>query len=256
MKTDTRTSRRQFLQRGVAALAAAVTPTIIPASALGRNGFIAPSERIAMGFIGLGTQGGGHLVGGAWTYLTGGFLGRDTVQVLAVCDIVRSKREAYQARVNTYYAEKFGLAGYVACQAYNDFREVIARPDIDAVLIATPVHWHALMSVMAATAGKDVYCEKPVCLTIHEGRAMVHAVQRYGRVFQAGTQQRSCYGGDFERPVPMFATAGLASSRLFMRCWVAAVSGLFPSGGAGAAGTRWRRLEFVYWSGPVDALSR
>jgi predicted dehydrogenase len=189
-------SRRQFLKRGSAALAA---PFIVPASVLGRDGFTAPSERINMGFIGLGTQGGGHLVGGAWTYLTGGFLGRDGVQVQAVCDIVRAKRESYQQRVNAYYAEKLGQPGYQACAAYNDFRELLARPDIDAVLIATPVHWHALMSVLAARAGKDVYCEKPVSLTIQEGRAMVETVRRHGRIFQAGTQQRSCYGGVFRK---------------------------------------------------------
>ena len=192
--------RRQFLGRGLATLGAALAwPRVLPASALGKDGAVAPSERIAMGFIGLGTQGGGHLVGGAWTYLTGGYLAREDVQVLAVCDIVRDKRESYRQRVNAYYADKTGQAGYQACQAYNDFRELLARPEIDAVLIATPVHWHALMSIMAAKAGKDVYCEKPVSLTIREGRAMADAVHRYGRVFQAGTQQRSCYGGKFRR---------------------------------------------------------
>jgi hypothetical protein len=130
-------TRRQFLKRSSAALLA---PFIVPASVLGRDGAVAPSERITMGFIGLGTQGGGHLVGGAWTYLTGGFLGRDGVQVQAVCDIVRARRASYQQRVNAYYAEKFGQPGYQACAAYNDFRELLARPDIDAVLIATPVH--------------------------------------------------------------------------------------------------------------------
>ena len=188
-------SRRQFLKHG----AALAVPFIVPSHVLGRDGAVAPSERINMGFIGLGTQGGGHLVGGAWTYLTGGFLGRDGVQVQAVCDIVRAKRESSQQRVNAYYAEKFNRPGYAACAAYNDFRELLARPDIDAVLIATPVHWHALMSAMAARAGKDVYCEKPVSLTIQEGRAMAETVRRHGRIFQAGTQQRSCYGGVFRK---------------------------------------------------------
>lgn len=117
----------------------------------------------------------------------------------AVCDIVRTKREFYQQRFIANYAERFNIPGYTTCAAYNDFREMLVRPDIDAVLIATPVHWHALMSVMAARAGKDVYCEKPVSLTIQEGRAMAETFRRHGRIFQAGTQQRSCYGGVFRK---------------------------------------------------------
>lgn len=198
-----RLTRRGWLKGVAAAATAAVAgPAIVRAQARGADGRPPPSERIAMGFIGLGTQGGGHLVGGAWTYLTGGYLARPDVQVLAVCDIVRGKRDGYRQRVNAYYAERSGggaASGGPACEAYNDFRDVLARPDVDAVLIATPVHWHALMSVMAARAGKDVYCEKPTSLTIAEGRAVADAVQRHGRIFQAGTQQRSCYGGKFRR---------------------------------------------------------
>jgi predicted dehydrogenase len=196
MQTGQGITRRGILKAAAAAVAA---PYVITSGALGAEGRLPPSERIGMGFIGLGTQGGGHLVGGAWTYLTGGYLARDDVQVLAVCDIVRAKREGYKQRVNAYYAEKYGQGAGGACEAYNDFRDLLARPDVDAVLIATPVHWHALMSIMAATAGKDVYCEKPISLTIHEGRRMAEAVRRYGRVYQAGTQQRSCYGGKFRR---------------------------------------------------------
>jgi len=197
MPTSHGITRRSLLKGAAAAVAAA--PYVVAASALGADGRLAPSERIAMGFIGLGNQGGGHLVGGAWTYLTGGYLAREDVQVAAVCDVVRAKRENYKQRVNAFYAEKAGQGGFKACEAYNDFRDVLARPDIDAVLIGTPVHWHALMANMAARAGKDVYCEKPISLTIREGRAMVEAVTRYGRVYQAGTQQRSCYGGKFRR---------------------------------------------------------
>jgi predicted dehydrogenase len=204
--TPQKVTRRQFLKRAGAVLA---TPFIVPASVLGRAGAVAPSARINMGFIGLGTQGGGHLVGGAWTYLTGGFLGREEVQIRAVCDIARGKREDYQARVNNHYAEKFGRGHYTDCAAYNDFRELLARPDLDAVLIATPVHWHALMSVLAAQAGKDVYCEKPVSLTIQEGRSIVEAVQRNGRIFQAGTQQRSCYGGVFRKACTYVRNGGI-----------------------------------------------
>ena len=192
-------SRRRFLSRTTTALTAAfAAPTIIPASALGQNGLIAPSERVTMGFIGVGTQGGGHLLGGAWTYVAGGYAGRPDVQVLAVCDVWQDRRERACQRVNDHYAQVYGK-NYQPCQAYTDFRQVLDRPDIDAVLIATPAHWHATMAAMAAEAGKDIYCEKPSAVTIREGRAMLTAVRRYGRVYQAGTQQRSEYEGKFRR---------------------------------------------------------
>jgi predicted dehydrogenase len=150
-----------------------------------------------MGFIGVGGQGGGHLFGGAWTYVLGGFAGRKDVQVLAVCDVRRGRREDACRRVNAHYANAAGQASYHSCEAYTDFRRVLERRDIDAVLIATPAHWHATMAVMAAAAGKDIYCEKPTAATIHESQAVLAAVRRHGRVYQAGTQQRSEYGGKF-----------------------------------------------------------
>jgi len=158
-----------------------------------------PSERITMGFIGVGGQGGGHLLGGAWTYVAGGYAGRKDVQVLAVCDVWRERRENATKKVNDHYAEVYGKDNYKSCQAYTDFREVLARTDIDAVLIATPAHWHATMAAMAAEAGKDLYCEKPTAVTVRESQAMLAAVRRYGRVYQAGTQQRSEYDGKFRR---------------------------------------------------------
>lgn len=189
--------RRRFLRQSGAALGAAVAlPNFIPASALGRNGALAPSERITMGFIGVGHQGGGHLLGGAWTYVAGGYAGRKEVQVLAVCDIQRERRETAAQKVNAHYNEVYGNR-YTPCQTYNDFRQVLERQDIDAVLIATPAHWHATMTAMAAEAGKDIYCEKPSACTIQEALAMRAVVQRHGRVFQAGTQQRSEYEGKF-----------------------------------------------------------
>jgi predicted dehydrogenase len=193
-------SRRHFLRQTSTALAAAfAAPTVIPASALGRAGAMSPSERVSMGFIGVGGQGGGHLLGGAWTYVAGGYAGRKDVQVLAVCDVWRERRENATKKVNAHYAEVYGKANYKSCQAYTDFREVLARSDIDAVLIATPAHWHATMAAMAAAAGKDVYCEKPTAVTVSESQAMLATVRRYGRVYQAGTQQRSEYDGKFRR---------------------------------------------------------
>ena len=188
-------TRRGFLKRG--GLAAGLAPLIVPASALGRGGALAPSERIRTGHIGVGTQGGGHLLGGAWTHVTGGYAGRGDAQVMAVCDIRRERREQARDRVNQAYAERFGQGNYHGCEAYRDFRELLAREDIDAVVIACPVHWHALMAIRAAEAGKDVYCEKPSAPTIRQGRAMADAVRRYARVYQAGTQQRSEWSSKF-----------------------------------------------------------
>jgi predicted dehydrogenase len=197
---NSKISRRKFLRQSATAIGAAVVaPTIIPASALGRGGVKSPSERITMGFIGVGGQGSGHLLGGAWTYVPGGYSARRDVQVLAVCDAWQDRRENATRRVNENYAQIFGQGTYRSCEAYRDFRDVLARDDIDAVLIASPVHWHGVMAVMAAKAGKDIYCEKPNAITIREAQAIKETVLRYGRVFQAGTQQRSEYGGKFRR---------------------------------------------------------
>jgi predicted dehydrogenase len=119
------------------------------------------------------------------------------VRVLGVCDIRRDVREGAVGRINEHYSRQAANGAYKACVAYNDFRELLARDDIDAVLIGTPIHWHSLMTAMAAKAGKDVYCEKPTAITIRESQMMRDAVRRYGRVFQAGAQQRSEYGGKF-----------------------------------------------------------
>ena len=189
-------SRRGFL---ASTLAASVGPMIVPARALGRAGATAPSERICMGFIGLGGQGSGHLFGGSWTYVVGGYLGRSEVQVLGVCDVWREKRESAKERVNQHYAQLAGTGSYTSCEAYRDFRDLLAREEVDAVLMALPFHWHAPMAIMAAKHGKDVYSEKPIAMTIEEGRILADTMKRYGRVYQAGTQQRSEYDGKFRR---------------------------------------------------------
>src|SRR5688572_13065966 len=152
-----------------------------------------------MGFIGVGGQGAGHLLGGAWTYLAGGYTGRSDVQVLAVCDVQQERRDSCTQRVNQHYTDSWGKGEYKSCEAYTDFRKVLERDDIDAVLIASPAHWHATMSSMAARAGKDIYCEKPTACTVRESRAVQDAVRRYGRIYQAGTQQRSEYNSVFRR---------------------------------------------------------
>jgi hypothetical protein len=200
MKRASVVSRRDFLRHTATALTAtAAAPLVIPAAALGGSGATSANERIRMGFIGVGGQGGGHLLGGAWTYVAGGYAGRKEVQVLAVCDVWQDRRERACQKVNDHYAEVYGKGSYKSCEAYTDFRHVLDRNDIDAVLIATPAHWHATMACMAAEAGKDIYCEKPTAVTIRESQAVLAAVRRYGRVFQAGTQQRSEYGAKFRQ---------------------------------------------------------
>jgi predicted dehydrogenase len=114
----------------------------------------------------------------------GSFLRHPEARVAAVCDVNRLRREAAQQQVNNHYGDS-------GCAAYNDFRELLARDDIDAVLIASPDHWHVPHAVAAAKAGKDMYVEKPLMLSLSQGQALREAIRRYGRVFQYGTQQRS-----------------------------------------------------------------
>jgi hypothetical protein len=174
-------TRRAFLARSGAASLLAVR-AVVPASVLGREGAVAPSERIGVALIGVGCMGNGHL-----HHLAGS---KDT-QLLAVCDPDRTRREQGAQVTDSIHAGQRGGGNFPACTAYNDYREALTRADIDAVLIATPDHWHALASIHAAQAGKHVYCEKPVCLTVQEGRELVDNVRRYGCVFQTGTQYRS-----------------------------------------------------------------
>src|SRR5204862_5454930 len=115
-----------------------------------------------------------------------------------ICDVFKSAREKARERVENKYAEEKKSGKYKGCDAYNDFRDVLARDDIDAVVIATPDHWHALIACAAAKAGKDIYCEKPLSLTIREARQMVNAVRQYGRVLQTGPMQRS-YANTFSQ---------------------------------------------------------
>ena len=175
-------TRRQFMVYAAAVSGAAASPWIIPSSVRGAEGGVAPSERITVGLIGNGVMGRGHLRRLA---------GDPAIEVLAVCDVDRSRREEGRQHVEAVYADRRRGASYQGCIAYNDYRDVLARKDIDAVVIVTPDHWHAPLAIRAAEAGKDVYCEKPISLTIGEGRRLVETVDRYGRIFQTGTQYRS-----------------------------------------------------------------
>ena len=174
-----RVSRRKFLAGAAAALAA---PYVVPASVFGAGGRAPPSKRIAIGSIGVGGRGSGHV---------NTMLHRGDAQILAVCDPFEKKRQGARKRAESRYADLAAKGEYKGCLATSDFRELLARPDIDAVIIASPENWHPLHAAMAAAAGKDIYCEKALSLTVAEGRALCEAVRRHGRVFQIGTQQRS-----------------------------------------------------------------
>ncbi|MDT8302540.1 MAG: Gfo/Idh/MocA family oxidoreductase [Sedimentisphaerales bacterium] len=177
-------NRRQFLKQAAGTSAAAVGfPYLVASSAMGNAGEVAPSNRIVMGAIGVGGQGTRHVGGGIWVQ-GGGFLSKPVVQFVAICDVNANHRNRGVEIVNKHYGNK-------DCASYNDFRELTARKDIDAVLVATPDHWHVLTSIAAVKAGMDVYCEKPMSLTIRQAREMADTVKRYGRIFQTGTQQRS-----------------------------------------------------------------
>jgi predicted dehydrogenase len=189
-------TRRNFLKKTTTAAAALSFPYIVPASVFGDN---APSNRVVMGCIGLGGMGTNDMRS---------FLEQSNVQIVAVCDPVTGSRKYghwfkhgwqgnYLGRipgkkiVEHHYAQKKESGTFKGCGAYVDFRELLARDDIDAVTIVTPDHWHAVMSIMAARRGKHIYCEKPMTLTIAEGRKMIEAVRRHGVVFQTGSHERS-----------------------------------------------------------------
>jgi hypothetical protein len=170
-------TRRQFLGRAAAAAGGVVAaPLVVPASALGLGGEPAPSDKIIMAGIGIGGRGSGDL---------GWMMGQKDIRFVAVCDIRKSQREQVKQMIDGHNGDK-------DCKTYRDLREFLAvRPDIDGVLIATGDRWHALASTLAMRAGKDVYSEKPSCMTIAEGQAVVEAAQRYGRIYQTGTQRLS-----------------------------------------------------------------
>jgi predicted dehydrogenase len=173
-------NRRKFLEAGLVRPAlAGAAPLWLPAAALGR-GRPAPSERITVGFIGVGWKG----LQGCFGSLVHSFLANPGCQAVAVCDVNRVHRDDAKRVIDEAY-------GNQDCASYNDFRQLLDRDDLDAVAIATPDHWHAIQMIAACRAGKDVYCEKPLSLTVREAREMVEAARAYGRVVQTGNQSRS-----------------------------------------------------------------
>ena len=229
MASRRKINRRSFLKEAaVAAGAAVAVPAIVPSSALGKDGSVAPSERIVMCALGVGSMGTGDMRG---------FMAMTGVQMVAVCDVDKRHRRQAQKLVNDRYKSK-------GCKAYLDYREMIARDDLDAMMHALPDHWHALPTVAAAKAGLDIHGQKPFARSIREGRAMVDAVERYGRIWQTGSQQRS--EGRFR-----FACELVRNGRIGK---VHRVEVGLPSGGGGG-NTRPTPipgdLDWNFWLGPA-----
>ncbi len=181
-------SRRSFVQGSVAA--SLTGPLLLSTSSRAQDN--PPSNRLNLAFIGVGTMGRGHV---------SRFLNFGDVQVVAISDVVRERAESAKETVEKKYAAATKSGTYKGCDLYNDFREVLARKDVDAVVIATPDHWHATGCVLAAQAKKDIYCEKPLTHTIAQGQKIIDAVRGNKIVFQTGSQQRSEFGGLFRKAV-------------------------------------------------------
>ncbi|UCG56271.1 MAG: Gfo/Idh/MocA family oxidoreductase [Phycisphaerales bacterium] len=221
--------RRQFLKTVTVATTGAVAlPNIVPSSVFGAD---APSEKITIGCIGVGSQGSGNMRG---------FLGQGQAKVLAVCDVDKGHRENAKKTVDERYRN-------TACATYHDFRELIARDDIDALSLALPDHWHSIPVVMGARAGKDMFGEKPLARTIHEGRVMVDAVRRYGRIWQTGSWQRSVR--DFHRACELVRNGRIGK--------VHTVEVGLPTGGG--TGTKTMQpvpegVDWDFWLGPAPRV--
>lgn len=160
-------------------LAASAAPLFLPSRVWGAG--VGPNDTIRLGLIGCGIQGRG---------LMGGFLRLPNARVVAVCDVDTTRREFSKQTVEEFYSKQSG-SEFKGCAVYADFRELLGRSDIDAVVIATPDHWHAIIAIAASVAGKDIYCEKPLTNTVFEATSLVSAIRKHGRVFQTGSMQRS-----------------------------------------------------------------
>jgi predicted dehydrogenase len=239
-------TRRQFLGTA-AALSGGL---VLPAGVLGAADKPAASERIALGFIGTGNQGLNDIRG---------FLGDSRVQIVAVCDVNKESpgywnggvagREPARHVIEEHYAKEKKSGKYKGCDTYSDFRELLARKDIDAVVICTPDHWHAIPVLAACKAGKDIYCQKPLSLTIAEGRAMSDAVKKSKRIFQTGSQQRS--DANFRRACELVRNGRIGKLHT-VRCGL-------PSGRPDYAKTGDRKkpepvpkdFDYEFWLGPA-----
>jgi len=224
-------NRRSFLRSNVTlALAAGAFPSIIPASALGREGKVAPGNRIGVALIGCGPQGRGDMQGA---------LANAEARVLAVCDVWGDHAEGARKQVNDHYQNQ-------DCRTYADYRELLARRDLDAVIVATPDHWHVPISIAAVNAGKDVYLEKPMGLSLAEDKLLRQAVLKQKRIFQFGTQQRS--SREFQRAVELVRN-GIIGKLREIYVWAPASR----PGGATHSSPVPATLNYDFWLGPAPA---
>jgi hypothetical protein len=234
---DKTIDRRAFLH-GAAAAAFGIAgyPYLIPASAVGKAGNVAPSNRITVGCIGLGNQGSG---------LMRSFMGKPDVQIVAVCDVHSTKRQGARELIERRYADKRN-GGYEGCSAYDDFRDLVCRTDIDAVTVAPPDHWHVPISLAAVRAGKDIYLEKPIGISLGQAWALREAVHRYGTVFQFGTQQRS--DARFRRACELVRNGRLGKLHT-INVW----SPSSESGGSTTPAPAPPELDYEMWLGPAPS---
>jgi len=243
-------SRRTFAK---AALAASIAPTIIPTRAWGSDTTPPPSERINVGIIGLGGLGMGHV---------GRFLQAEGSQVVAVCDVQAEHyrdqewgkrtpcgRDAGKAVAEDFYGEQMRSGAYKGCDTYSDFREICAREDIDAMVIATPDHWHARICLEALRNGKDIYCEKPVTHLFHEGQLIVAEVAKRKAIFQVGSQQRSDRG--FRRCVEIVQNGHIGKIK---HIEVGLPQGFNEPQGDPTITDPPENLDYEFWCGPSEAL--
>jgi predicted dehydrogenase len=183
-------SRRQFIEMGAAAL----TAPLILSQRSGAQRVASPNDRINVGVIGVGMQGRGH---------ASSFAQLPDVHVIAVCDVESTRRDAAQKSVNGHYAEQKKSGRFTGCAVYTDYREMLDRDDLDAVVIATPDHGHAIPCIQAAKRRKHIYCEKPLTITVREGRLIAQAAEENRIIFQTGSQQRSEFDGRFRLAVEL-----------------------------------------------------
>ena len=222
-------SRRHFIRSNLAAaLGTASFASIASAAVLGKNGKVAPSNRIGVACIGTGPQGRGDM---------GGFLSRPEAQVIALCDVSQKNLEAARQLVNQKYQDS-------DCATCTDYRELLARRDIDAVLIATPDHWHVPIAIAAVRAGKDVYLEKPMGLSVEEDQFLRQLVQKQKRVFQFGTQQRS--SKEFRRACELVRNGRIGKLKQ-INVWCSASR----PGGSTAPALVPAGLDYETWLGPA-----
>ncbi|MBU4461343.1 MAG: Gfo/Idh/MocA family oxidoreductase [Verrucomicrobia bacterium] len=218
--------RRSFLRQS---LVLAAAPMIVPSRVLGLDGGIAPSNRIVFGGIGIGNRARAILPNFLWF---------PEVQWTAVSDARADRLKSAKALIDTHY-------GTPDCRVFSDFRELLAQKDIDAVLIATGNRWHAMASMFAARAGKDIYCEKPISLTINEGRRLVDTCRRFGTIYQAGTQRRSTASYAFAREMVRQGRIGRIHT-VESQVWT---GGAIPHGKPAPVPEGW---NYDMWLGPVQ----